>query len=106
MTTAPSFELSRKQHERARDSLAGGVATAFRANQLPLPITFERGSAARIWDIDGNEYVDYALAFGPLILGHSPEPVLAVGGALVFFPARLTGLLDSSLRTGAGLLGG
>jgi flagellar biosynthesis protein FliR len=32
--------------------------------------------------------------------------LLAVGGALVFFPARLTGLLDSSLRTGAGLLGG
>jgi glutamate-1-semialdehyde 2,1-aminomutase len=86
--TGRSFERSREQHERARRSLAGGVATAFRANQLPLPITFERGSGARIWDIDGNEYVDYALAFGPLMLGHSPEPVLEA--------------VERQLRTGLG----
>jgi glutamate-1-semialdehyde 2,1-aminomutase len=56
--------------------LAGGIATAFRAAQLPVPITFVRGVGARIVDIDGNEYVDFALAFGPLLLGHSPEPVI------------------------------
>jgi glutamate-1-semialdehyde 2,1-aminomutase len=71
------YAASLARHERARRSLAGGVATAFRASQLPLPITFERGAGAHLWDIDGNEYVDYALAFGPLLLGHSPEPVLA-----------------------------
>jgi glutamate-1-semialdehyde 2,1-aminomutase len=82
------FERSREQYARARRSLAGGVATAFRANQLPVPITFERASGARMWDLDGNEYVDYALAFGPLILGHSPEPVVAA--------------VERQLRTGLG----
>ncbi len=72
-----SFERSRQQHERARASLAGGVATAFRAGQLPVPLTFERGEGSRIYDLDGNAYVDYALAFGPLLLGHSPASVLS-----------------------------
>jgi glutamate-1-semialdehyde 2,1-aminomutase len=73
---ADRYAVSRAQHARARRSLARGVATAFRAAQLPVPITFTRGSGARIWDIDGNEYVDFALGFGPLILGHSPLEVL------------------------------
>jgi glutamate-1-semialdehyde 2,1-aminomutase len=67
---------SHTHHERARQTLAGGVATAFRAVQRPVPICFERGAGPRIWDVDGNEYVDYALAFGPLLFGHSPRPVL------------------------------
>ena len=71
------FEHSREQHERARASLAGGVATAFRAGQLPVPVTFVSGEGARIQDIDGNSYVDYALAFGPLVLGHSPAAVIS-----------------------------
>jgi glutamate-1-semialdehyde 2,1-aminomutase len=57
------------------------VATAFRAGQLAVPITFERGEGARIYDIDGSEYVDYALGGGPLLLGHSPADVPAAVGA-------------------------
>jgi glutamate-1-semialdehyde 2,1-aminomutase len=72
-----SFDGSVAHQERARKSLARGVATAFRASQLPVPICFERGEGARIVDVDGNEYVDYALGFGPLLLGHSPPVVLA-----------------------------
>jgi glutamate-1-semialdehyde 2,1-aminomutase len=72
-----SLGKSRAQHERARRSMAGGVATAFRASQEPFPISFTRGAGARITDIDGNSYVDFALGFGPLLLGHSPGPVLA-----------------------------
>jgi glutamate-1-semialdehyde 2,1-aminomutase len=71
-----SFAGSFAHHARARRTLARGVATAFRASQLPVPICFERGSGARIVDVDGNEYVDYALGFGPLLLGHSPQVVL------------------------------
>jgi glutamate-1-semialdehyde 2,1-aminomutase len=74
--TKRSYDRSRSQHERASRTLAGGVATAFRAAQAPVPISFDSGSGARLWDIDGNEYVDYALAFGPMLLGHSPEPVI------------------------------
>ena len=71
-----SFDGSIAHQERARKSLARGVATAFRASQLPVPICFERGEGSRIVDVDGNEYVDYALGFGPLLLGHSPPVVL------------------------------
>jgi glutamate-1-semialdehyde 2,1-aminomutase len=67
---------SHAQHQRARKSLAGGVATAFRAAQQPVPVSFARSAGARMTDIDGNEYVDFALGFGPLLLGHSPASVL------------------------------
>ncbi|MGI8696477.1 MAG: aspartate aminotransferase family protein [Mycobacteriales bacterium] len=71
------YARSREQHERASRTLAGGVASAFRAPQQPVPITFAGARGALLTDIDGNEYVDYALAFGPMLLGHSSEPVLA-----------------------------
>lgn len=35
-----------------------------------------RGKGSRIWDVDGNEYIDYKLALGPLILGHCPQRVM------------------------------
>lgn len=70
------YARSRSQHERARKSLAGGVGSVFRARQLPVPISFARGSGSRLIDVDGNEYVDYAMGFGPTILGHSPRPVV------------------------------
>ncbi|HXW82021.1 MAG TPA: aminotransferase class III-fold pyridoxal phosphate-dependent enzyme [Acidimicrobiales bacterium] len=72
-----SFDRSIAQFDRSKASLAGGVSTAFRAAQRPVPICFSRGKGSHLWDIDGNEYVDYVLGFGPLLLGHSPEPVLA-----------------------------
>jgi glutamate-1-semialdehyde 2,1-aminomutase len=67
---------SRRQFERAGRTLAGGVSTAFRALQEPVPISFDRGSGSRLIDIDGNQYVDYALGFGPMFLGHHPDEVI------------------------------
>lgn len=73
------YAASEAQIERASRSLAGGVSTAMRAGQRPVPLVIERGSGSRLWDIDGNEYVDYVLGFGPLLLGHcAPEVVDAV----------------------------
>jgi len=61
--------------ERARDSLPLGVASSFQAyDPYPLFMTDARGS--RIWDADGNEYVDFDMAFGVLAAGHS-HPILA-----------------------------
>jgi glutamate-1-semialdehyde 2,1-aminomutase len=60
---------SRALLERARQSLAGGVSSPFRA-KAPVPLYFENGYGCRVRDVDGNEYIDYALAWGPLILGH------------------------------------
>lgn len=56
--------------ERARGSLAGGVSSPFRA-KAPQPLYFENGCGARLRDVDGNEYIDYQLAWGPNILGYA-----------------------------------
>jgi glutamate-1-semialdehyde 2,1-aminomutase len=40
---------------------------------VPYPLFMNHGKGSRVWDVDGNEYVDYILAGGPLILGHNPE---------------------------------
>ena len=40
---------------------------------VPYPLFMSHGKGSRVWDVDGNEYVDYILAGGPLILGHNPE---------------------------------
>lgn len=60
---------SRALLARAQNSLAGGVSSPFRA-KAPVPLYFEDACGCRVRDVDGNEYIDYALAWGPLILGH------------------------------------
>ncbi len=62
--------------ERAKNSLAGGVGSGVRLAEQPGPLYFERGVGPRIYDVDGNEYIDYVLGQGPLLLGHSPQPVI------------------------------
>jgi glutamate-1-semialdehyde 2,1-aminomutase len=64
-----NWTKSRELLIRARRSLAGGVSSPFRA-KTPVPLYFEDGCGCRLRDVDGNEYIDYALAWGPLILGH------------------------------------
>ncbi|MDQ3578965.1 MAG: aminotransferase class III-fold pyridoxal phosphate-dependent enzyme, partial [Actinomycetota bacterium] len=67
---------SGRAFERRQRTLARGVASAIRVTQRPLPLTFTEARGAWLRDLDGNEYVDYALAYGPMVLGHSPAPVL------------------------------
>ncbi|HXI42915.1 MAG TPA: aspartate aminotransferase family protein, partial [Bryobacteraceae bacterium] len=64
-----NFTSSQKLLERARQSLAGGVSSPFRAS-FPVPLYFADGYGARLRDVDGNEYIDYVLAWGPMILGY------------------------------------
>jgi glutamate-1-semialdehyde 2,1-aminomutase len=61
---------------RARKSLPGGISSGVRGTEQPCPMCYVRGKEARIFDLDGNEYIDYVLGQGPLILGHSPKPVI------------------------------
>jgi len=63
------WENSRKLLERAAKSLAGGVSSPFRV-KAPVPLYFRNGCGARLEDVDGNEYIDYVLAWGPMILGY------------------------------------
>lgn len=67
---------SRQMWRHAEQSLGGGVSTGLRRQMRPHPLFFDHGSGSRIWDVDGNEYVDYVLAWGPLILGHCPPAVV------------------------------
>ena len=63
---------------RARAVTPGGVNSPVRAfgGVGGEPFVVERGEGARIWDADGNEYIDFVLSWGPLILGHAPPVVL------------------------------
>jgi len=70
------YARSLNQIERARRTIPGGVATAMRAAQRPVPLVIERAAGSRMVDVDGNEYVDYVLGFGPMLLGHSPPEVI------------------------------
>jgi glutamate-1-semialdehyde 2,1-aminomutase len=78
------WPASRAAWERAKHSLSGGVATALRASAKPHPIYFSGGAGAVLTDIDGNEYYDYVLGWGPNILGHgNPALVSAVQEQIV-----------------------
>jgi glutamate-1-semialdehyde 2,1-aminomutase len=71
-TKTPS---SATRYSRACGALAGGVSSGLRRNARPYPLYYEGGAGSHIRDVDGNEYIDYALAWGPLMLGHSPPEV-------------------------------
>jgi glutamate-1-semialdehyde 2,1-aminomutase len=70
------YDRSFVHYDRAKRSLARGVSSAMKATQLPVPIFVDRGMGSRLWDVDGNEYIDFALSFGPMLLGQSPDVVL------------------------------
>ena len=63
---------------RARDLFPGGVSSPVRAfgGVGGEPFVVESGEGARIRDVDGNEYLDYVLSWGPLVLGHAAPVVL------------------------------
>ena len=48
-----------------------------RAGWTPYPPFIARGKGCRVWDVDGNEYIDYLLGLGPMLLGHRPPAVTA-----------------------------
>jgi glutamate-1-semialdehyde 2,1-aminomutase len=65
--------------ERSKKVLAGGVSSEFRKMNYPHAMFYTHGAGSRIYDVDGNAYLDFTLSQGPLILGHSrPEIVNAV----------------------------
>jgi glutamate-1-semialdehyde 2,1-aminomutase len=73
-----SIAKSEALYARARRSIAGGVNSPVRAfkNVGMTPLFIQRAKGSRLWDADGNEYIDYVGSWGPLILGHADERVL------------------------------
>ena len=56
--------------EEARQVIPGGVMSNFRKSEGQKPIYMSHGKGARIWDVDGKEYIDYDLSYGPAFLGN------------------------------------
>ena len=80
-TTAKSDPRGRESAalmSRAYDLFPGGVNSPVRAFRGVggEPFVVARGEGARIWDVDGREYIDYVLSWGPLVLGHAAPVVL------------------------------
>ena len=73
-----SYEKSKQAFAVAKDLMPGGVNSPVRAfKSVDMdPIFMERGKGSKIYDIDGNEYIDYVLSWGPLILGHTNDRVV------------------------------
>ncbi len=68
-TGMQSTTESEKLLQRNKKYIPGGVVSVNRA--IEPEIAFARGEGSRIWDVDGNEYIDYHAAFGPHFLGHN-----------------------------------
>ena len=66
-----SYATSISLYEEAKKILPAGASSNVRVHMHdPFPILFEEGEGSKVWDVDGNEYVDYLMAYGTLILGH------------------------------------
>ncbi|MDR7317809.1 glutamate-1-semialdehyde 2,1-aminomutase [Brevibacillus nitrificans] len=67
-------EKSAHLHQQAMDVILGGVnspSRSFKAVGGGAPVTMERAQGAYFWDVDGNRYIDYLAAYGPIITGHA-----------------------------------
>jgi len=69
---------SKQLFERASQIMPGGVNSPVRAFKAVggNPLFIERGAGSKIFDVDGNEYIDYVCSWGPLILGHCHPEVM------------------------------
>src|SRR3954470_3066817 len=81
-----SFEQSRQLQDRLHELVPGGAHTYARgSDQYPEHMTpiIERGHGARVWDVDGNAYVEYGMGLRSVTLGHAYEPVSAAVRAVL-----------------------
>ena len=83
--------------EYGRRSIAGGDSSTMRVLPYHLPLVADRGQGSRVWDVDGNEYIDLNMAFGPLLFGHCPPQVIdsvvrqiSQRGSQLGFPTEIT----------------
>jgi glutamate-1-semialdehyde 2,1-aminomutase len=81
MTTNTKMrERSREWYERAQESLVEGVNSPSRGAAVysPGPVVLDCGRGSHVWDMDGNEYVDFMMSFGALIQGHAHPKIAEV----------------------------
>src|SRR3954463_9387740 len=67
---------SGEYYERAKKVMPAGVPSSFQVND-PWPVYIERGQGADVWDVDGNEYVDFHNGFGVMCVSHANPKIAA-----------------------------
>ena len=87
---------SAERYERALKVMPGGVPSSFQQND-PWPTYIERGDGARVWDVDGNEYVDFHNGFGVMCIGHANPKVGAAVKARVDLGTHFAAPTDGSI---------
>lgn len=77
--STPTQARSAEILSRAQEIIPGGVSSPVRAFQAVggTPAVIERGAGPHVWDVDGNQYLDFVCSWGPLILGHANADVTA-----------------------------
>jgi len=72
------YHKSKALFERAQTSIPGGVNSPVRAFKSVggTPVFLQKAKGAYLYDVDGNQYIDYINSWGPMILGHAYEPVV------------------------------
>ncbi len=69
-----NFTKSEQLHKEALEHIVGGVnspSRSYKAVGGGAPVVMERAQGAYFWDVDGNKYIDYLAAYGPIITGHA-----------------------------------
>lgn len=69
------FDKSKKLYDEAVKYLPGGVNSPVRAYK-PYPFFVEKAKGSKIYDVDGNEYIDYCLGYGPIVFGHANNKII------------------------------
>ena len=102
-----TFETSKILHEEALQHIVGGVNSPSRAYKGVgggTPVYMERAKGAYFWDVDGNKYIDYLSAYGPIITGHAHPHIAkaishaATNGVLYGTPTRLENTFAKMLK--------
>ena len=95
---------SREWYQRAQQSLIEGVNSPSRGSAVYWdgPVVLERGHGSHVWDLDGNEYVDFMMSFGALIQGHAHPKIVEVVSQTIaegsHFAAATPAELDAAER--------
>src|SRR5208282_2839772 len=95
---------SSEWYKRAQQSLIEGVNSPSRGSAVYTagPVVLERGRGPHVWDLDGNQYVDFMMSFGALIHGHAHPKIVEVVSQTIaegsHFAAATPAELDAAAR--------
>ena len=67
------FNKSKELYSKAKELVPGGVSSSIRQTEWPVPLFFDKAHGSKMWDVDGNEFIDYVMGMGPNIFGHAPQ---------------------------------